>query len=76
MVEVQNESSGNTLHIVYENYNFELACYQIVVYFNYQNQNMCETNNDGMSKEPINNKMSFVKTLKNLHELFSWIIIC
>jgi hypothetical protein len=58
MVEVQNESSGNTLHIMYENNHFELAdtCYQIVVYFDYQNQNMCETKNDGMSKEPINIK--------------------
>jgi hypothetical protein len=51
------QNSGNTLHIVYGNNHFELVgtCYQITVYFNYQNQfNMYETNNDGMTKEPTN----------------------
>jgi hypothetical protein len=65
MVKVRNESNGNTLHIVYENNHFELVdtCYQIVVYFDYQDQNMCETKNDGMIKEPTNKKNELCKKI-------------
>jgi hypothetical protein len=57
IVKVQDENSGNTLHIVYGNIHFELAdtCCQIIVSFDCQNQfNMYETKNDGMMKEPTN----------------------
>ncbi len=54
-VKVWNETNiGNTLCIVYGNNHFELAntCYQIIVYFDFQDKKMCETNNDGMKKKP------------------------
>ncbi len=58
MIKVRNESNGNTLHIVYKNNHFEFinTCYQIIVSFNWQNQNMCETKTDGVTKKPINKK--------------------
>jgi len=46
------------------------TCYQIEVSFDYQNQNMCETKNDDMTKEPTN-KNDLHKNEKYLHGLFN-----
>jgi hypothetical protein len=69
MVKVRNESNGNTLHIVYRNNHFEPidTCYQIIVSFNCQNQNKCETKNDGMTKIPTNKK----NELHNKRKIFT-----
>jgi hypothetical protein len=69
MIKVRNKSNGNTLHNLYRNNHFEFidTCYQIIVYFNWQNQNMCETKNDGVTKKPINKKISSITNEKDLH---------
>jgi hypothetical protein len=43
MVKVWNKNSGNTLHIVYENNNFEptYTCYETLDSFDCQNKNIC-----------------------------------
>jgi hypothetical protein len=71
MVKVWNKNNGNTLHIVYENNHFEptYTCYETLVSFDCQNENMCETNNDGMKKEPINKK----NELHNKWKKITWI---
>jgi len=53
MVKVWNENN-----VGYGNNHFELTntCYKIIVYFDFQDKNMCERNNDGMTKKPDNIK--------------------
>jgi len=72
MVKVWNESSGNTLHIVYTNNHFEppYTCYETLISFDCQNQNMCETKNDNMKKKPINKKNELQDKWKKLTWIF------
>jgi hypothetical protein len=46
------------------------TCYETLVSFDCQNQNMCETKNDGMKNEPINIKNELHNKCKKITWIF------